>query len=440
MNYQEALAYLDELNVFGSKLGLVRINRLLGLMGYPQERYHTIHVTGTNGKGSVSAMLAGILNRSDIHTGLYISPHLVSYTERIQVDGQPIGKQDFADCMRVVKTVAEQMVLDGEEQPTQFEILTAMAFLYFAKRGVEYAVIEVGLGGLLDSTNVIVPEISIITNVTLEHADRCGGTLDGVAHHKAGIIKEGVPVVTAAQGEPLAVIEATAEEKNADIFIAGRDFASKFISSNGRRQTLEFSSPLLGIAGDKYELQLLGHHQIENSSLAMMAAEILHQADSRITEATIHQALGLVEWPGRFERLDLDGQKIVVDGAHNPAGMVELRTSLDTYFPTEERVIMLGILKDKDIDSMLKILLRPNDTVIVTAPQSNRASDPEIVAKKIQAQHIEVYADNKEALARSIELADKKRLLCIAGSLYLIGGVRQMILQRRRQPAQEVTP
>ncbi len=433
MNYEEALAYLDELNTFGSKLGLSRIERLLELLGQPQNHYRTVHVTGTNGKGSTSVMTAGILTHSGIRTGLYISPHLVSYTERMQVDGQPISEAEFADCLGAVKVFADQMVAEGEESPTQFEVLTAAAFLFFAMRHVEYAVIEVGLGGLLDSTNVITPEVAVITNVTLEHADRCGGTLEGVAQHKAGIIKDGVPVVTAAVGKPLEILQQTAAAKNADIFVAGEDFHSSFLSFDGQCQLLEFSSELLGVSREPYALQMLGAHQIENSSLAVMTAQLLHQNDARITPESIGQALELAQWPGRFERMDIGSQKIILDGAHNPAGMKALRASLEMYFPAEERVFVLGILKDKDIDSMLDILLRPNDTVILTTPQSERASDPDAVAKKVRAQHIEVHAENREAVERAMELANGERLLCVAGSLYLIGGVRQMLLKKKSQ-------
>ena len=242
MNFAQALQYLEDLNVFGSQLGLTRIQQLMELLGRPQVQYRTIHVTGTNGKGSVTAMLAGILTQSGIRTGMYVSPHLVSYTERMQIDGQTIAEQDFADSIAAVKAAAEQMVAGGAEQPTQFEILTAAAFWYFRQQNVEYAVIEVGLGGLLDSTNVIIPEVSVITNVTMEHADRCGGTLAGIARHKAGIIKAGVPVVTAAVGEPLEILQSVAAEKNTDIFVAGQDFSSSFVSFDGQVQHLEFNS------------------------------------------------------------------------------------------------------------------------------------------------------------------------------------------------------
>ena len=433
MNYQESLAYLESLNIFGIKLGLERIQKLLARLELPQERYRTIHVTGTNGKGSVSAMLAGILRHSGIHTGFYSSPHLVSYTERIRVDGQAISEQEFADCLSSIKVYIDKMIADGEECPTQFEVLTALAFFYFAIKHVEYAVIEVGLGGLLDSTNVVVPEVSVITNVTLEHADRCGGTLEGVAHHKAGIIKDDVPVVTAAQGVALDIIRQQAEEKNADIFVAGEDFSADFISYEGNFQRLEFSSGLLGAVKEPYTLHLLGKHQIENAAVAVMAAKLISNLDSRITNKTIDDALTLVSWPARFEQADYNGQKIIIDGAHNPAGMTALRESLDLYFPAPERVLLLGILKDKDIDTMLDILLRPNDTVVVTVPHSDRASDPQILAGKVAAhvQHVEAIADNNEAMNRALELANGEKLLVMAGSLYLVGGLRKLLMDKK---------
>lgn len=433
MNYQEAISYLEGLKIFGIRLGLTRIKRLLELLGRPQDRYRTVHVTGTNGKGSVSAMVEGALRRSGIHTGFYSSPHLVSYTERIRVDGQAISEQDFAEGMTVIRAKIEEMLAEGSECPTQFEVLTALGFYYFAKCQVEYAVIEVGLGGTLDSTNVITPEVSVITNVTMEHADKLGGTLQSIAENKAGIIKDGVPVVTAAKGEPLAVIRAVAEEKNADIFVAGEDFSSKFISCDGRAQQLEFSSELLGIDRYAYELHLLGVHQVENSAVALMTIRLLHNIDERITMDTVREALRLVSWPARFERLDLGNQTVIVDGAHNPAGMRALRSSLDEIFPAKERVLLLGILKDKDIDAMLRILLRPNDTVVVTVPQSERADSAADLLRRVAptVQHVEAFEVNEEALDRALELANGEKLLVIAGSLYLVGGVREMLLKRK---------
>lgn len=433
MNYSEALSYIEGLNIFGIKLGLSRINRLLELLGLPQDRYRTIHVTGTNGKGSTAAMIAGILCRSGIHTGFYSSPHLVSYTERVRVDGENIPEQDFADCVLTIKETIDKMVAAGDECPTQFEVLTAIAFVYFAKRHVEYAVIEVGLGGLLDSTNVITPEIAVITNVTFEHADKCGGTLEGIAKHKAGIIKDGVPVVTAAAGMPLEIIRVAAEEKNADVFVYNEDFSAKFIAMAGQNQKIAFSSALLGMNDEPYELHLLGVHQVENAALAIMTANLIHNVDARVTNVTISDALKLVSWPARFERLEIGSKTVIIDGAHNPAGMKVLRESLDKYYPTEKRVFLLGILKDKDINSMLSILLRMEDKVIVTVPNSDRAPS---IARLTQA--VENYTakaepieKNDEALTRALELTTDDHILVIAGSLYLVGGVRDMLLRHK---------
>ena len=421
MNYQEALAYLDGLNVFGVRLGLSRIKRLLSLLGNPQDKYRTVHVTGTNGKGSVSAMLAGILQKATIHTGLYISPHLVSYTERMQVDGQPISEEDFAEAISAVRVFIEQMLAEGEECPTQFEALTAAAFYYFAAHKVEYAVIEVGLGGLLDSTNVITPEVSVITNVAFEHAKLCGGTLAGIAHHKAGIIKDGVPVVTAAEGMPLAILREAAEQHAADIFVEGEDFSVRGGAFSPRGQSFSFSSPLLGVDGAPYELHLLGAHQVKNAGVAIMTAYLLHNIEPRITEPVV------LEVPSEG---GAGVQTVLIDGAHNPAGMEVLRQSLDAYFPGQPRVLLLGILHDKDIDKMLRALVRPEDLIVMTPPQSDRAEKARVLAEEAAqyARSVAYREDNVEALALALSLAQEGRLLVVAGSLYLIGGLRQLLL------------
>lgn len=432
MDYQEALAYLNELNKFGTKMGLDRINRLMELLDEPQTKYKTVHVTGTNGKGSVCAMINEVLHQSKIKTGLYTSPHLVSYTERIQIDGVPISETEFADCICVVKTFADQMIKEGMESPTQFEVLTAAAFLCFALKEVEYAVIEVGLGGLLDSTNVIVPEVSVITNVAFEHAEFCGGTLEGIAHHKAGIIKDGVPVITGAKGLTLDILHETADKKNTDIFIEDTDFQSDFINYDGNLQHIAFSSQLLGVE-EKFGLNLLGDHQVRNSSLAIMAVYLLANDETRITTETVRQALCVVRWPGRFEKFTTDNKKIIVDGAHNPAGMLMLRQNLDKYYPNEKRIFVLGMLRDKAVSVMLKTLLRQQDTVIAAEPDSSRRADPDCWAKELDVEYFDVEKDRQKALDKALELTKKDCLLCLTGSLYLIGQLRQMLCEREKK-------
>lgn len=432
MNYKEALDYIEGLAVWGVRLGLVRIERLLELLGQPQLKYHTVHVTGTNGKGSVSAMISGVLTFSGCHCGLYTSPHLESYRERMQVDRQMISEEDFARILSRVREKMDEMVAAGEESPTQFEVLTAMAFLYFAEKKVDYAVIEVGLGGLLDSTNVIIPDVSVITNVTMEHADRCGGTLEGIAQHKAGIIKQGVPVVTAANGLPLEIIRNTAAEKNTDVFVAGEDFYSDFLRVHDDKQELEFSSVLIGMDKKRYDLNLLGIAQIENSAIVFMTAFLLHNNDERIKPDAVCNAFSSVEWPGRFECMNLNDTKIIVDGAHNPAGAKVLRESLDMYYPEKNRVFMLGILKDKDSDLIIKYLIRQEDVVVVTAPVSERAEDPSVLALRIHANNVVVEVDYKKAVKKALKLAGDGNLLCITGSLYLIGSVRKYLTKKNK--------
>ena len=220
MNYDEAINYLESLNTFGIKPGLERITRMLDALGNPQSKYKTIHVTGTNGKGSVCAMLSEILSTAGIKVGLFTSPHLNSYRERFKINNGNINEKNFVACIDKIVDIIDNIAISVGDHPTQFEVLTAMAFEYFADEGVEYAVIEVGLGGTLDSTNVINPVVTAITNVGMDHADKCGGTLEGIAHHKAGIIKHGVPVVTAARGGPLSIIKETAARTDRDVVVA----------------------------------------------------------------------------------------------------------------------------------------------------------------------------------------------------------------------------
>ena len=431
MNYQEALAWLDELNTFGIQLGLRRIERLTELLGRPERRYRTVHVTGTNGKGSASAMLAAALSCSGFRTALYTSPHLASYTERMRIDGHEISEAAFAQTLTKVRQAVERLTAGGEESPTQFEVLTAQAFLWFAEEQVEYAVVEVGLGGLLDSTNIITPVLSAITNVTLEHADRCGGTLEGVARHKAGIIKAGVPVVTAAQGMPLDVIRQTATEKGASLYVRGEDFTSVKRGISAARQQLVFSGKRHSLRDWPYELSLLGEYQIENSAVAVQAFLLLQAMEPRLTLDALRAALAKTIWPGRFEAMDIGRRRIRVDGAHNPGGAAALRTSLDVYFPAADRVFLLGILRDKDIDAMLAALLRPEDRAVFTTPASERAANPAVLEEKAAAREKRVEPDPAKALDLALKMAGGESLLVVAGSLYLVGGIRKLLQARR---------
>ena len=432
MNYAESLRYLDELNTFGIRLGLARMEELCARLGNPERAYTTIHIAGTNGKGSAAQMMDAVFRASGIRSGRYLSPHLISYTERMSTDGHDISEETFAALLTRVRAAADEMTAEGHEHPTQFEALTALAFLYFAEEHVETAVIETGLGGLLDSTNVVDPVLTIITNVAMDHADRCGGTLAGIAEHKAGIIKEGVPVITAATGTPLEIIEQRAEECGADVFVYGEDFSAQLFLKEGG-QSIVFHSVVCREPAP-FELALAGPYQTENAALVIMAAQVLGREDARITETALRSALRSVHHPARFEILAAENLQVVIDGAHNPAGMQALRAGLDVYFPHVPRVFLLGILKDKDIDAMLAALLRPGDRVVTVRPNSVRAAGADVVAAVAAGMGLDTLAcgDVQTGLAEAERRARADgALLVAAGSLYLVGGIRALLTAGR---------
>ena len=432
MTYNEALSYLTSLSSFGIKPGLSRITALLNKLGNPQHDFKSVHIAGTNGKGSVTVMIGGILQAANLKTGLFTSPHLVQYTERIKINGQDISRENFAAVIE--ETAQAATSLPGEDRPTQFEILTAAAFLWFSRQKVDYAVIETGMGGLLDSTNVITPVISVITNVTFDHAAFCGGTPEGIAEHKAGIIKEGIPVITAAKDMALSVIRKKARELSADLFVLGEDFTVSIKNHlKGLNQEISFSSDLLGIHDFTCELSLLGVNQGENAALAIMTCAVMHNGDERITEQGTIAALAKVRHPGRFEHFKMSFQDIIIDGAHNAAGVMSLRQNLDLYYPDGQRVFVLGILADKEADTMLGELLRDGDVAITTEPLSTRAIPAETLAEKAKkcTEYVEAKPDPQQALQRAIMIAAGERPLVCAGSLYLIGSLRQTIVGHR---------
>ena len=389
--FDNALEYLNYLATFGMKEGLEQITELANALGNPQNFYRTVHVTGTNGKGSVCAMLAEMLKASGLRVGLFTSPHLESYCERIRINGENIPEDDFGEIICRVR--------DCNVSCTHFEALTAAAFLYFKERAVDVAVIEVGLGGLLDSTNIITPELAIITNVALDH-ENILGDLDGIARNKAGIIKPNVPTVTGATGRPLEIIRAVAREKNSP---------------------LHEINPLQ-LQTQNLKLNLRGDYQQFNAAIAIKAAEVL-----KLNSAAIDYGLANVHWPGRFEIVETSAGVVVIDGAHNPNGATALRQSLDKNFPHGQRSWVFGALRDKDFYTMINLLFRPNDFVIVTPPNSERAATTEMLCAALCERDIACVAveDNFAAVERLMNSSADVKI--IAGSLYLIGAVRKFV-------------
>ena len=384
-NFDDALKYLESLNIFGIKPGLERINLLVKNLGNPQNYFDSIHVAGTNGKGSVCAMLAEILQNAGYKVGLFTSPHLESYCERIRVNGENISETEFAEIINLLNKF--------EIPATEFEILTAAAFAYFAKSEVDIAVIEVGLGGTWDSTNIITPKISVITNIALDH-ENILGDLKNIALNKAGIIKKNIPIVTAAIGEPLEIIREVADKNNSPIYAIKKPADIK--------------------------INLFGEYQKINAAIAIQTAKLLN-----ISDDNIRAGLENVQWAGRFEIID----DIIIDGAHNPHGALALRDSLDKNFPAGKRFFIFGALADKNISAMIKNLFRADDFVIATEPISSRAESVENLCDKLNDFNISCVAEKNILLAVD-KLKNFDGVKIVAGSLYLIGEVRRLLLAR----------
>lgn len=416
--YQESLGYLFGLQKHGIKFGLNSTENMLAQVGSPHRGLRCIHVGGTNGKGSTAAMLSSILRRHGFRVGLYTSPHLVRFTERFRINDEEVSPERMLDIFERI-----HKVLNDREPPTFFEMTTAMGLLYFAEEQVDWAIVEVGMGGRLDATNVITPKVSVITNVALDHQEFLGSTLAAIAREKAGIIKDGVPVVTGAR-QPLVqgILKATSFKHRAPLFSLGADFR---VRRNGdgtfQYQGLKRRFPSLG-------LNLTGLHQFYNASLAIAALEVLEQSEALSLDASaLQEGLDHVRWPARLEVLQ---QKplIVLDGAHNAQGAESLRDALKQCFSYERLHLVLGIMADKDIRGILRRLLPLAETAIFTQPRYVRASTADNL-RKLARPYIQkhyVVPDPAAAIEQAKLLAGPDDLICITGSLYFAGEVKQL--------------
>ena len=427
MNYEESIAYLEAAASFGIKPGLERIQAILAHLDHPETAYKVIHVTGTNGKGSVVAMITSVLENATLKIGRYVSPHLIDYTERIYVGGHDISKEDFAKAATVVRKAVEDCIAEGVEAPTEFELLTAMAFWYFREQKVDYAVMEVGMGGLYDSTNVIVPVVSVITNVAMDHEKYLGHTLEEIAHQKAGIIKEGVPVVTAAQHVPLKQLKKEAHEKKARIYFYGRDFEIDSRSKYGPGQVVVVKRKDMPKELEKSLLfvPFVGAHQAVNAAVATMALSLIMKQDDRVNENDLREGLARARWKGRFEIHTIGGVPYVMDGAHNPAGAEALKEALEEQYPDKRRVIVFTSLEDKDTETVIQLLIRKGDVCFLCPAPTPRTRKPKDIAKMIDEQKIaaEIHLEDSatDALEDASKAAGEKDVVLIAGSLYILG-------------------
>lgn len=397
---------------FGIKLGLEVIRAIMASLGNPQNRYAVVHVAGTNGKGSVASAVAAILQQAGYRTGLYTSPHLVRFNERIQVDRRPISDAAVVEAYRRVKKVAA-----GKREPTFFEFSTAMALYEFGRREVDWAVVETGMGGRLDATNIVRPRLSIITNISLEHREYLGSSIAAIAGEKAGIIKRRTPIVTGTRRPPAAaVIAEAAERRNAPIFRYGRDFRVRR-KSDGRFDYFGIHLVLRDLTTG-----LQGAFQVDNAALALAGCEVLMRRGAGIDADHLREGLSRNEWPGRLETVAAE-PLIMVDGAHNLAAARQLARHLGAAFGHRPITLVIGILDDKPYRAMLEALLPVCRRVVFTRAGIGRALPAETLAAaaKGAAAVVEVVDAVPRAVQRAVDTLPAGGVICIAGSLYVVG-------------------
>jgi dihydrofolate synthase / folylpolyglutamate synthase len=422
-DYSKSLEYLFGLQKFGMIFGLTQITRILEVLGNPQEEIQSIHIGGTNGKGSTAVMMASILQKEGYRVGIYTSPHLIHFTERIRVNGAEIEEEEVAALTGWMK---EKVDASGMTAPfTFFDFTTAMALLYFSRKRVDLAILEVGLGGRLDSTNVVDPLFSIITNVTRDHEEVLGNSLLKIATEKAGIIKPGRPLVTAAaQPRVLQLFSSLCREKDAPFYRVGKDFRYEPIGDRN------FHYEGLHRKLWSVHLSLYGDHQFVNATTALGAMEVLDSSGFPVSTEAMMEGLRDVQWPGRLELVS-SSPRVLLDGAHNPAGAMVLRESLKNGFQFDRLILLIGIMKDKDIPSILQTLAPLADHLILSRPHTERASSPARLLEALGAdggKKAEIMEDLSQAIEKGLSMTRKEDLLCITGSLYTVGEARNYFL------------
>ena len=415
MDYKEALAYINALEFYGSKPGLSRVGELLEKLGNPQKELKFIHIAGTNGKGSCAAMLASIFKAAGYKTGLYTSPYLYRFNERMQINGKQIDDDVLADIVTRLQPLADAMA----DHPTVFEMITAAAMLWYKQEKCDIVVLEVGLGGRFDATNIIAaPECAVIMNIGLDHTEILGGTVEQIAFEKAGILKPGTAAVLFQQSEAVTrVVRERCEELGIKLRVP--DFSqiqSEFDSVYGQSFTYR---------GESYALPLLGAHQLKNAATALEAVEVLRERGWKLEQTDVEHGLYAVHWPGRFELLS-EEPLFVVDGGHNPQCAETVRDNLLRYFPDKRRILLLGVLADKDYEGLTAILDEAADEYICISPDSPRALPAKELADWLNRYNKPVACCDsiRDGVSLALDRSDADSVVCAVGSLYSVGEIR----------------
>ncbi|TLD40891.1 MAG: Dihydrofolate synthase [Candidatus Jettenia ecosi] len=476
IDYEKLISYQYNASTFN----LDRMVRMLEYVRNPHRAFPSVHITGTKGKGSTSIMIATLLEHAGLKTGLFTSPHLVDLKERIQIDHQNISEDDFTDNLNELRPYIQHLLeTSPSASPTFFEILTAVCMLYFKKKHIDMAVLEVGLGGRLDSTNVVIPQVSIITNIGFDHTAILGNTLSSIAYEKAGIIKQGVPVISAVEDpEALAVIEKVCKEKGATLYLLGRDIwieeirgvdgngiafykhsqssmnnpprspfrkGGRFVSSlfnKGEVNTFDKGGVAKEVRGvvckiktwrrtyDSIFLPLIGTHQAKNCALALGALEILQdQGGVSITDETIRDALMQMHCPARIEIIGKD-PLIILDYAHTVDSMRFLKNTLLENFKYNKLLLILGLAQDKDLDNILQEIVTVSDLIMVTKSKNPRAALPQELYQRVErlcGKQAKIFHTTQDAIVAAKQIASQDDLICITGSAYVAGEAMQVL-------------
>jgi dihydrofolate synthase/folylpolyglutamate synthase len=442
MNYQESVQYLFSLGrelasprqASAQKFDLNNITVVCEHLGQPQREFQSVHVAGTNGKGSTSAMLESILRAAGLRTGLYTSPHLERINERIRVDGMEISDEEFAAAFTRIHDVIEKLLASGRlaAHPTFFECVTAVAFVHFAAARVEYAVCETGMGGRLDATNILLPEVAVITQIDFDHENYLGHSIEEIAAEKAGIIKPGARVVSAAEHLIARVVirRRCAEQSAFLVEIENAFFLEEVTAKDGcfSFTAINYDSKVrIPIA-----LQLPGRFQVRNALTALATARMLAERGAPIDEEAITRGFAAATWPGRLERIS-QRPDIYVDGTHNPAGAREIAVFWEQFLPGRNIYMIYGAMRDKAVDEIAGLLFPRAAAVILTTPAQSRAISAPILAEMTShhARRAEIVPDPRQALARALELAAPDDVIFITGSLYLVGELRHEWMSRK---------
>ncbi|UCF12148.1 MAG: bifunctional folylpolyglutamate synthase/dihydrofolate synthase [Thermoplasmatales archaeon] len=431
MNFKESICWLYSFKKYGSKLGLERISYLIKQLGNPQNTIKVIHVTGTNGKGSVCKFIGSILLKAGYNVGVYVSPHLQRFSERIIVNNEEISEGDVVLLVEKIKPVVDDMIKQNNT-PTFFEVVTAMAFQFFSDCTVDFAVVEVGLGGRFDATNVVNPLVSVITNISLEHTNYLGEDIKSIAFEKAGIIKENAPVITAVKNDARDVIKKIAKEKNAHTIV---------INSNHWRRlsnNINYQEFLIQGAFNDYTVKttLLGEYQGENIALALSTIEQLQMNGVYLTDDDVLEGISTTLNPGRIEIISKK-PTVLLDGAHNPVGMKMLRKTLEEDFEYNRLVLLIGILKDKNIQKMLSTIAPISDIIIVTKSNNVRACEPEVLKNTVEkvGYKKDLFIDDSipNAIEHAKSVTKEDDIICISGSLFTVGEARSYLVSLSKQ-------